>query len=166
MLHGIIYATNAEHLQSIGDADFADQVHEFFGNGTQLQEMYLTPRLLNQRNWDDLAEGAKWSRTNADVLKDVHWVGGDPGEDEVYGWASWSPGKAILVLRNPDDKAQSFTVDAQNVFELPAGSPGQYVLHSPWAKDHGQPAVTLNAGQPYTFNLPPFGLIVLEQVTQ
>ncbi len=165
MLHGIIYATNAAHLQFIGDADFADQVHEFFGNGTQLQEMYITPRLLNHRNWDDLAEGAKWSRANADVLKDTHWVGGDPGQNEVYGWASWSPRKAILVLRNPDDKAQSFAVDAQNVFELPAGSPGQYVLHSPWAKDRGQPSVTLNAGQSYTFNLPPFGLIVLEQVT-
>ena len=164
MLHGIIYATNAAHLQSIGDADFADQVHEFFGNGTQLQEMYITPRLLDGQNWDDLAEGAKWSRANADVLKDVHWVGGNPGRNQVYGWASWSPRKAILVLRNPDDIAKNYSVDAKKVFELPADAPVKYVLHSPWAKDSAQPAITLESGQPYTFSLPPFGLLVLEQV--
>lgn len=164
MLHGIIYATNAAHLQSISDTDFAGQVHEFFGNGTQLQEMYITPRLLNGQNWDDLAEGAKWSRANADVLKDVHWIGGDPGQNEVYGWASWSPRQAILVLRNPDDAAQNFTVDAQSIFELPAGAPAKYFLHSPWAKDREQPGVTLESGQPYIFSLPPFGLLVFEQV--
>jgi hypothetical protein len=164
MLHGIIYATNAAHLQSISDADFADQVREFFGNGTQLQEMYITPRLLDSQNWDDLAEGAKWSRANADVLLDTHWVGGDPARNQVYGWAAWSPRKAILVLRNPDDTAKNFTVDARRIFELPAGAPEKYVLHSPWAKDSAQPTITLQAGQPYTFNLPPFGLLVLEQV--
>jgi hypothetical protein len=165
MLHGIIYATNAAHLQKISDADFADQVHEFFGNGTQLQEMYITPRLLDETNWDDLAEGAKWSRANAEVLKDVHWIGGDPGQNEIYGWASWSPRRAIFVLRNPDDTAQSFSVDPQNIFEMPAGAPAKYVLHSPWARDREQPPVTLENGRPHTFNLPPFGLLVLEQVS-
>ncbi len=166
MLHGIIYATNAVHLQSIGDEDFADQVHEFFGNGTQLQEIYITPQLLDGQNWDDLAEGAKWSRANADVLKDVHWVGGDPGKNQIYGWASWSPRKAILVLRNPDDMAKNFSVDVRKVFELPADAPTEYVLHSPWAKDRDQPAITLEGGQPYKFTLPPFGLVVLEQVAK
>jgi hypothetical protein len=84
MLHGIIYATNAIHLNTMSDTDFADQVREFFGNGTQLQELYITPRLLNSQNWDDLAESAKWSRANADVLSDTHWVGGDPGKGEIY----------------------------------------------------------------------------------
>jgi len=51
MLHGIIYATNAIHLNSMSDADFADQVRDFFGNGTQLQEMYITPKLLDSQNW-------------------------------------------------------------------------------------------------------------------
>ena len=35
------------------------------------------------------------------VLKDTHWVGGDPRWLQVYGWASWSQEKSILVLRNP-----------------------------------------------------------------
>jgi hypothetical protein len=162
MLHGIIYATNAVHLNSMSDADFADQVREFFGNGTQLQEMYITPRLLDKRNWDDLAEAATWSRANAYVLVDTHWIGGNPAQNEIYGWASWSPHKAILTLRNPDDEPATFTADAGKLFELPAGANGIFRMHSPWKKDRGQPSVGLRAGRPHTFTLQPFEVLVLE----
>lgn len=163
MLHGIIYATNASQLNATSDADFADEVREFFGNGTQLQEMYITPKLMNAQNWDDLAEAAKWSRANADVLVDTHWIGGDPGKNEVYGWASWSPRKAILVLRNPDDQSANFTADAGKLFELPDGATGKFVMQSPWKKDRNQPATILQSGQPHTFNLQPFEVLVLEK---
>jgi hypothetical protein len=163
MLHGIIYATNAIHLNSMSDADFADQVREFFGNGTQLQEMYITPKLLDSQNWDDLAEASKWSRANADVLVDTHWVGGDPGKGEVYGWASWSPRKGILVLRNPNDRPANFTADAGRLFELPSGALQKFIMRSPWKKDRNQPATMLASGQPATFNLQPFDVLVLEE---
>ena len=163
MLHGIIYAKNASHLTNMSDADFAGQAREFFGNGTQLQEMYITPALLDKQNWDDLAEAAKWSRRNADVLVDTHWIGGDPGKGEVYGWASWSPRKAILVLRNPTDQPVNFTADAASLFELPAGAPGKIVMRSPWKKDRQEPAVTLESGSPATLALKPFEVLVLEE---
>ena len=62
MLHGIIYAQYAEHLGDDPGNDFASDVQAYFGTGTQLQEMYVTPSLLTAKNWDDLAEGAKWAR--------------------------------------------------------------------------------------------------------
>jgi hypothetical protein len=163
MLHGIIYATNAIHLNSMSDTDFADQVREFFGNGTQLQEMYITPELMNSQNWDDLAEAAKWSRANADVLVDTHWIGGDPGKDEVYGWASWSARKGILVVRNPADKPANFAADAAKLFELPPGAPVKFVMRSPWKKDRRQPAILLESGRPATLILRPFEVLVLEE---
>lgn len=163
MLHGIIYAKNASHMTAMSDADFADQAREFFGNGTQLQEMYLTPKLLDKQNWDDLAETAKWSRRNADVLVDTHWIGGDPGKGEVYGWASWSPHKAILVLRNPAGRPATFAFDAATLFELPSGAREKYVMHSPWKQDHNQPDVSLQSGEPHTFELQPFAVLVLEE---
>ncbi len=163
MLHGIIYATNASKLTvSASNAEFADEVREFFGTGTQLQEMYVTPSLLNSQNWDDLAEAAKWSRNNADVLVDTHWIGGNPAKNEIYGWASWSPRRGILVLRNPDDQAASFTVDAQNAFELPKGSAKTFHLRSPWKQDQSQPEIEITAGQPHEFHLKPFEVLVLE----
>jgi len=162
MLHGIIYATNAAHLATMSDDDFASQVRAFFGAGTQLQELYITPSLLNQRNWDDLAEAANWSRRNADVLVDTHWVGGDPGQGQVYGWASWSPRKGVLVLRNPGDQPAAFTVNLQTLFELPPGSSGAFQLQSPWKKDADLPAVAVSALQTQVFNLRPFEVKILE----
>jgi len=162
MLHGIIFATNALKLQSTADQDFSDEVHSFFGSGTQLQELYLTPKLLNQQNWDDLAEAANWSRANAEVLVDTHWVGGDPGEGEVYGWASWSPRKGILVLRNPSDKPMNFTTDLKALFELPQGEVNSFTASSPWKKDHGQAPIELHGGEAHTFPLEPFEVLVLE----
>ena len=93
MLHGLIYADHAEHLDTDPNHDFPDEVHSYFGSGTQLQEMYITPSLLSTRDWDVLAEAARWSRSNAAMLKDTHWIGGDPAKLQVYGWASWSPRK-------------------------------------------------------------------------
>jgi len=166
MLHGIVYAQKAPHLSDDPGNDFTNEVHDYFGTGTQLQEMYITPSLLTTANWDVLAESAKWSRTNAQTLKDTHWVGGDPRWLQVYGWASWSQKKGILTLRNPSNKPQSITLDAGEIFELPEDAAKRYKAHSPWAADASQAAIELRAGQPYTFQLEPFQVLTLEAIPQ
>lgn len=171
MLHGLIYAQYANHLKDDPGNDFRNEVRDYFGTGTQLQEMYITPTLLTQQNWDDIAEAAKWSQANADVLVDTHWVGGDPLKLQVYGWASWSPRKAILVLRNPSDKPQTYDVSPDRVFELPssvmAANPSLnrypiFHLKSPYASDAAKPALDLPVGQKTTVTLAPFEVKVLE----
>ena len=162
MLHGIIYAKHAKDLNSDPGGDFKNEVRDYFGTGTQTQEMYITPSLLSSADWDALAEAANWSRQNADVLVDTHWVGGDPGELEVYGWASWNPRKAILVLRNPSDKSQVIAIDVERVFELPPQAAQTFYLHSPWKEDVDQGVVTLRAHESQTFSLRPFEVRVLE----
>ena len=72
------------------------EIRSFFGTGVNLQEMYIAPDLMTPRTWDVLAEAARWARGNADVLVDTHAIGGDPLAGEVYGWASWTPHKAIV----------------------------------------------------------------------
>lgn len=160
MVHGVIYARHG--ITTDPNDEFASDVRDFFGNGTQLQELYLTPDKLSQKNWDDLAEAAKWSRANADTLVDTHWVGGDPVKLEVYGWASWSPRHSILVLRNPSDKPQAFSVDIASVLELPPGIPRTYVGHSPWKADAGQAPIVFPVGQPLVVDLKPFEVRTLD----
>ena len=162
MLHGIIYAKHAKDLSTDSQDDFKNEVRDYFGNGTQLQEMYITPALLSTADWDVLAEAAAWSRANADVLVDTHWTGGDPGQLEVYGWASWTPNKVILVLRNPSDKPQAISVDVESAFELPVNMPRAYMLHSPWKADRQAAGVRVVAGRPHEFALKPFEVLVLE----
>jgi hypothetical protein len=162
MLHGILYARYQKGLDRDPGNDFRNEVRSYFGTGTQLQEMYLTPSLLTQANWDDLAEAANWSRANAEVLKDTHWVGGDPGWLEVYGWASWTPRKGILVLRNPSDEAQSITLRLAGAFELPQDAAREYAARSPWKEDAGTPAEKMNADEKHRFTLAPFEVRTLE----
>jgi hypothetical protein len=164
MLHGMIYAQHHKQLDRDPQNDFGNEVRSYFGTGTQLQEMYITPALLSDKNWDELAEAARWSRANAEVLKDTHWVGGDPAWLEVYGWASWTPRKAILVLRNPSDKEQSISLRLSSVFELPPRASRDFAAHSPWKEDALQPSLSLQADQPHVFHLAPFEVLTLDAV--
>jgi hypothetical protein len=160
-LHGIIYGRTAPPLDSDPGEDFKSEVRSFFGTGTQMQELYLTPALLTPQNWDTLAESARWSRANADVLVDTHWVGGNPAAGNIYGWTSWSPRKGILTLRNPSDKPATIRLDAAQVFELPQDAPREYDLTSPY-KDQRISGMRFNAGQPCEFNLRPFEVLVFD----
>lgn len=149
MYHGIVSAENAyfglEKVQT--DQDFADQVWSYFATGTQLQELYITPSMLNSNKWDTLADAAKWSRENSDVLVDTHWIGGDPTALAVYGWASWSKDKAIFGLRNPSDKEQSYYLDLTKDFEIPSGEATRFTLKTVYgtnaslAKDYSKPVI-------------------------
>ena len=162
MLHGLIFARYAERLGSDPHHDFPDEVHSYFGTGTQLQEMYITPSLISSDDWDVLAEAARWSRDNAQTLKDSHWIGGDPARLEVYGWASWSPEKAIVTLRNPSDQPQDFSASLTTLLELPAGSARVYSARSPWRSDRATPSLTIPANEQHTFHLQAFQVLTLE----
>lgn len=162
MLHGIVFAQKAPHLETDPGHDFPNEVRSYFGTGTQLQEMYITPSLLSNEDWDVLAEAAKWSRRNAEILKDTHWIGGDPRWLEVYGWAAWSPEKGIVTLRNPSDKPQQFALDVARAFELPEGAPRHFVARSPWQNEAAKPPIELEAGYPRVIELAPFQVMTLE----
>lgn len=125
MMHGIIVTDIYGMPVSDKDADtraFANEVWMGVGCGTGLQEYYINPEMMSGKWWDILARAIAWVRENAAVLRDVHWVGGEPGAGEVYGYASWSPDKSIVVLRNPSSSAQVMPVDWRRLLELPEGA--------------------------------------------
>jgi hypothetical protein len=159
MNQGITYAREAS---SLGNdlKELKDEFRMFFADGTQTQELYMTPAIMSPAMWDALAEAANWSRANADVLVDTHWIGGDPDRGEVYGYASWSPRKGIVALRNPSSKPASYFLDLAAALELPA--PRDYRLQSPWKEDAGRPVIAIPAGSRHRFELKPFEVLVLE----
>jgi hypothetical protein len=164
MLHGIIYARQAEHLSDDPGHAFAHEVHSYFGGGTQLQEMYITHSLMSASEWDVLAESANWARKNAPTLVDTHWIGGDPARLEVYGWAAWSPEKGIITLRNPSDHPQTFSLDVGKAFELPQGVARKFTAHSPWKSDAKKAWTPWAAGKSLEFRLRPFEVLNLEAI--
>ena len=144
------------------EKDLVDDIRMAAGSGTQLQEFFVTPSRMSPGAWDAVAESITWMRQNTDVLVDSHWIGGDPGKGEIYGYASWTPRKGILVLRNPTDTAATITLDLKTAFELPKGSPSRYRLESVWEKTQQPAERVIDASQPLTLELTPLEVAVLE----
>lgn len=122
MYHGIV-VNNENGLGASfdnNDAGLAEDIWEFFGNGTGMQELYINPHLMSTAAWNVLAKGMKWSERHRDVLSDIHWIGGDPGKEEVYGFAAWNHKEGTLTWRNPSAAPQKITFRLKEVLELPA----------------------------------------------
>ena len=147
---------------SVSPGDRIDEIRMAFGSGTQLGELYVTPQMMKPAAWDALAESVRWSRQNADVLVDVHFVGGDPGEGAPYGYAAWSPRKGLLVLRNPSGSAADLTLDLAMAFELPAIAPEDFGVRGRWSRAGKELSLELPAAKPHAFHLDPFEIVVLE----
>ncbi|MEX3976000.1 enterotoxin [Paraburkholderia caribensis] len=162
MLHGIIYAQENARLNSDPGHAFAHEVQSYFGSGTQLQELYVTPSLLGEHDWDVLAQAARWARAHADVLGDSHWIGGAPDQLEIYGWAAWAPSKAIVTLRNPDDRANGFTLDLRAHLELPGGIEGPFRARFPFVDGDTNLPALWDADRPQAIRLDPFQVLTIE----
>jgi hypothetical protein len=139
-----------------------DDIRMAAGSGTQLQEFFVTPNMLTPQFWDAIAEAVRWMQDNSDVLADTHGIGGDPGRGQPYGYASWSPRKGVLTLRNPSNEPAQLAIDVQTAFELPPGAPQRYRLHSPWKHGASGSQLVLQAGQEHELQLSPFEVLVLE----
>lgn len=164
MNHGIIYTEKARGLNTAEGTDLEDEIWSAFGSGSQMQEIYISPRLLTPDQWDTLASAAIWARENNATLMDTHWAGGSPMELQVYGWAAWSPAKAILTVRNPSAERRFWSFEPGAVFELPLEASRSYAVTSPNGKR--QPFSGFRAGEVARMTLEPFEVVVMEGVPE
>jgi len=165
MTQGIVQAHHGSAAElGNSDQELADEIWSFFGSGTSLQELYIAPDLLTVAQWDTLAMAAAWARENAGVLVDTHWVGGDPGANQVYGWASWTPEKALLILRNPSEQTGRIDLVPARFLELPENAPQRYRVSTPRPDQRPVPVPLFDAGNlnVYTLELEPFEVLVFE----
>jgi len=138
MTHGFILTGNPDNASDGGrggwtasrNIDYQHVLNELrcaFACGSGMVELYNDVDLTNLINegalWGDIAECIQWQRKNADVLPDIHWVGGNPwtgAKAEVYGWAAWNAQKAVLTLRNGANDAQNYTFTLREALDIPA----------------------------------------------
>ena len=167
MYHGVLLGPTAGPGTMAPPAQDPDGLqHEMrmaAGYASGLGELYITPALMTPEAWDGLAECIRWARTKQAVMVDSHWVGGDPGKNEIYGFAAWHPQLGgVLTLRNPDDKPQTCMIQLATAFELPVAAETRYELRSPWKADAHQVPMKADANVPVQFTLKPFEVITLE----
>jgi hypothetical protein len=159
MLHGICISNVGYPATLEMDLkDISDGIWSFFASGTSLQELYINPHLLTTPIWDCLASAAKWSHENADVLKDVHWIGGDPEKGEVYGYAAWNQRKGLFSLRNPSATKKTFEVNLKEIFQLPESAPIKFQLQSAINPNDDSSKEAVNAGKSFSITLTPYEL--------
>ena len=171
MTHGFIltqYGTNSGYGSSYDGGVSENMSYDAvlremrcaFACGSGMVELYCDHYLMsNIANgdgekgvlWADLAECIKWQEKNADVLPDIHWVGGNPATSKtsgwfgqkvtytynIYGWASWNGKKATLALRNGGTSELTYTTTLREVFEIPSYISGVSIVLSK-AFSHGQ----------------------------
>ena len=102
MTHGIIKG----HLQKLGgEAEpldkFTDDVILYFARGVTMWELYISPNLLTDEEWNAIARSIRWAKDRFEILKATEMVGGDPGNKEAYGYVHFCGDRGILAVRNP-----------------------------------------------------------------
>jgi hypothetical protein len=157
MLHGICIADKGyASIFELDEKNISDEIWSYFATGTSLQELYIDPHKLNTANWDCLTDAINWARENESVMADVHWIGGDPAKGDIYGYAAWSPGKAVLSLRNPSKTEKSFVVNVASVFELPHYVSDEYVFYDARSDKKAEKKQAFAQGKSFTITLQPF----------
>jgi hypothetical protein len=102
MTHGIIKG----HLQKLGgEAEpldkFTDNALLYFARGISMGELYISPDLLTDDEWDALAMSIRWAKDRFPILDSTEMVGGNPEERNPYGYVHFDGRRGIIAARNP-----------------------------------------------------------------
>jgi hypothetical protein len=126
MTHGLIKGLrqNFGESRDTPPRDFFDDLWMYFGRGVMMQELYLSPELLTDAEWKELARAIKWSHEHYKLMAASEMILGDPRKIELYGFAHELDGERLLVLRNPALKSADAPASAL------AGEGGWTVVYS------------------------------------
>ena len=102
MTHGIIKG----HLQRLGGEQepldkFTDNALLYFARGVAMWELYISPDILTDGEWDAIAGAYHWARDRFPILERTEMIGGDPNRREPYGYGHFLGSKGIIAARNP-----------------------------------------------------------------
>ncbi|MBX9654204.1 hypothetical protein K2Y11_11350 [bacterium] len=151
MTHGIMRGRLDHTAPDETIEDWSDYVMMFFGRGTQLQELYLSPDLVPDPFWSVLGSAIRWAKAHEKTLQHTVFIGGSPTHADPYGYAHWSEEMGIVVLRNPSLVPVRFAVDWSS-------RPGDFADPSEWnpfvVYPHQERLAPIHSKQSFELNLP------------
>lgn len=89
--------------------------------GCALNDIHLSSSMMNDNKWNSLKKVIAFQKENFDTLKDVMFLGGDPTENNVYGYVGWGEKEGIIALRNPDGDSAPLTLTFNKLMGAPEG---------------------------------------------
>jgi len=119
MTHGVIKG----ELETLGERDepldkFSDDALLYLARGISMWELYISPALLTDQEWDSLAAAICWAKDRFPTLCLTEMVGGDPGELKPYGYAHFQGKRGIVAVRNPFIEDQALRLELSPSFGL------------------------------------------------
>ena len=159
MTHGFILSSHGNVSKNTTYQAVLRELRCAFACGSGMVELYNDYALMNSINsgklWADLAECIQWQEEQADVLPDIHWVGGNPWDGtnaNVYGWAAWNGVKSVLTLRNGSGSKQTFNITLREALDIPASVAGSIILTKAFKVQNALTGLT--EGEPIDIDTP------------
>lgn len=116
--HEPIYGTYAK--VDYTDEEFEKYLYFDACRGQALNELHLSYTMMNKSKWRSLAKVIEWQKSNYDILKNAMFIGGNPEENNVYGYFAWNEnGDGIIALRNPTDEKAPLTLTLNKLMGCP-----------------------------------------------
>ncbi len=102
MTHGIIKG-RLENISKGGEPfdRFTNNAVLYFARGISMWELYISPDILTQDEWEALSKAISWAKANYDIMATTFMVGGNPAKGETYGYVHFKNKKGIVAVRNP-----------------------------------------------------------------
>ncbi len=128
MTHGIIKG----QLQKLGGEQepldkFTNNALLYFARGVSMWELYISPDILSDAEWNAIARSLKWAQHNFDILKHTSLLGGNPAKGEAYAYVHFNGNRGIVAARNPFVLPQSISIPLSDTLGLDKGA-GNLVL--------------------------------------
>jgi hypothetical protein len=102
MTHGIIKG----NLEMLGGREepldkFTNEALLYFARGVSMWELYISPDILTDGEWNAMSEAMHWARDRFPILSTTEMAGGDPTKGATYGYVHFRGVKGIVAARNP-----------------------------------------------------------------
>ncbi len=109
---------------------FRKYLYMNMSRGTGFIELYITPAVLKDYDWDVISEGLHWAQTVFPTFKRSRMHGGSPTDGQVYGYTAWTKSQGYVSLHNPSSAEQKYSFTLDRAFGLLPES-GLYQTSSP-----------------------------------
>lgn len=116
--HEPIYGTTAKVDYS--DADFEKYLYWCAIRGQAINELHLSYTMMSDYKWESLARAMRFQKENYHILQNASFIGGDPLDNNIYGFISWTEdGEGIIALRNPTKEKTDLTLTLNKLMGVP-----------------------------------------------
>lgn len=120
--HEPIYGTEAK--VNYTDEEFEKYIYWCMVRGQAINELHLTPSMMNDTKWQALANAMNYQKANYDILQNATFIGGNPVENNIYGYVSWNDESGILAFRNPTNENADITITMNKLMGTPENLQG------------------------------------------